>query len=106
MAAARAAKLEALGFAWELTAAEKSKRQSEGSRDDTGWDAQLAKLRKYKRKHGDCNVPLGWAAELVDPGLGRWVAHQRQGKKKLDHGEPSKGMTAARVAKLDKLGFN
>jgi hypothetical protein len=51
-------------------------------------------------------VPKGWAAELEYPSLGRWVAHQRQGKKKLDRGEPSKGMTAARVAKLDELGFN
>ena len=71
--------------------------------DDTGWEAQLAKLKKYRRKHGDCNVPTGWAE---DPRLGTWVKNQRRGKKKrnkrlrkLDRGDqPSCGMTAARVA--------
>ena len=72
-------------------------------RDDTGWEAQLAKLRKYRRKHGDWNVPRGWAE---DPPLGRWVDTQRQGKKALDRGEPSQGMTAARAAKLEALGFD
>ena len=38
-------------------------------------------------------------------GLGGWIYHQRVGKKKLDRGEPCKGMTAARAAKLDALGF-
>jgi hypothetical protein len=47
-------------------------------------------------------VPLRWAE---GPSLGRWVGTQRQWKKKLDRGEPSKGMTVARVAKLDALGF-
>jgi hypothetical protein len=104
MTAARAAKLEALGFAWELSAAALSKQRSEasGTRDDAGWEAKLGKLKAYKRKHGDCNVPGGWAE---DPPLGRWVNTQRRHKKKLDRGEPSKGMTAARVAKLDALGF-
>ena len=61
------------------------------------------RVAAYKAAHGDCSVPQGWAE---DPPLARWVAHQRQGKKKLDCGEPSKGMTVARVAELDKLGFN
>ena len=67
-----------------------------------GWEAQLAKLRKYRRKHGDCNVPQGWAE---DPPLGSWVNKQRARKKALDRGEPSEGMTAARAAKLEALGF-
>jgi hypothetical protein len=98
MTAARAAKLDALGFAWELSAAA----ISEANRDDAGWEAQLAKLKAYKRKHGDCNVPASWAE---DPPLGQWVKSQRQCKKKLDRGEPSEGMTAARAAKLEALGF-
>ena len=66
----------------------------------------MAKLKKYKRRHGDCNVPGGWAE---DPSLGAWVSHQRQRKKKLDQGEPRDaclGMTASRAAQLDKLGFD
>ena len=59
MTAARAAKLEALGFAWQLSAAELSKResQSSGTRDDAGWEAKLVKLQNYQRRHGDCNMP-------------------------------------------------
>ena len=66
------------------------------------WAAWLAKLKAYRRTHGDCNVPQGWAE---DPPLANWVGHQRSFKKKLDRGEPSEGMTAARVAKLEALGF-
>ena len=94
MTAARAVKLEALGFAWE--------RPAGGNRDDAGWERWLAKLKAHKRAHGDCSVPKGWAE---DPRLATWVCAQRQYKKKLDRGEPSEGMTAARVVKLEALGF-
>jgi hypothetical protein len=69
--------------------------------DDAGWEAQLAKLKVYKRRHGDCSVPKSWAE---DPRLGNWVMYQRQLKRKLDRGEPSSGMTAERAAKLEALG--
>ena len=49
MTAARAARLEALGFVWDH------------------WEAQLARLAVYKAVYGDCNVPKGW---VEDPGLG------------------------------------
>jgi hypothetical protein len=54
-------------------------------RDDTGWEAQLANIKAYKQKHGDCNVPQSWAE---NPPLGSWVGNQRQFKRKLDQGEP------------------
>jgi hypothetical protein len=69
---------------------------------DASWEAQLAKVEVYKRRHGDCNVPCRWTE---DPPLGLWVKKQRMFKKALDRGEPSKGMTAARAAKLDAIGF-
>ena len=59
-------------------------------------------MQVYKRKHGDCSVPKGWAE---DPRLGRWVSTQRVCKRKLDRGEPSGGMTAERAARLTALGF-
>ena len=71
-------------------------------RSDAAWESQLAKLKAYKRRHGDCIVPRGWAE---DSPLGRWVDRQRKTKSKLDRSEPSKGMTAARAAKLGALGF-
>jgi hypothetical protein len=98
MTAARVAKLDALGFAWQLSASA----ISDAHRDDSGWEAQLAKLKQYKRRHGDCSVPRGWAE---DEQLATWVANQRKCKRKLHHGDRSEGITAARVARLDKLGF-
>jgi hypothetical protein len=56
----------------------------------------------YTRRHDDCSVPWGWAE---DPPLGVWVHNQRRQKKKLDRGEPSEKMTAARAAKVEALGF-
>ena len=66
------------------------------------WEAQLARLAAYKAEHGDCSVPKCWAE---DPRLGRWVDTQRTGKRLLDRGEPSEGMTVARAARLMALGF-
>jgi hypothetical protein len=48
MTMARVAKLEAIRFTRSLAGA-----------NFAGREAQLAKLKKYKRKHGDCNVPQG-----------------------------------------------
>jgi hypothetical protein len=57
----RVAKLDALGFAWELSTAALCKQRSKASRCDAAWKAQLtcelAKLKVYKQKHGDFNVP-------------------------------------------------
>jgi hypothetical protein len=63
--AARAAKLENFGFAWELSAAALSKWISKGARGDAGLEARLAKLKAYRSRHGD--VLFRWAE---DPGLG------------------------------------
>ena len=35
-----------------------------------------------------------------------WVAHQRHLRKKLDAGNPCRGMTADRIKLLDDIGFN
>jgi hypothetical protein len=74
-----------------------------GEGDDAGWEVWLTKLAAYKAAHGHCNVPRGWAE---DPKLAKWVNSQRTLKKKLDRGEPCEGMTAARAARLEALGFD
>jgi hypothetical protein len=102
MTAARAARLEALGFAWALLSEQISKRLQAAMTDEGAWEAQLARLGAYKAAHGDCNVPGRWAE---DPRLGQWVSSQRVCKKALDCGDPSKGMTAARAARLEAVGF-
>jgi hypothetical protein len=57
--------------------------------------ARYNELKAYKRKIGDCNVPVRWKA---NPQLGKWVSNQRgiykNGKLEDD-----------RVAKLNELGF-
>jgi hypothetical protein len=70
--------------------------------DDDIWERRLTKLEAYKRRHGDCSVPRGWAEDMQ---LGKWVDNKRTHKKALERGEPCQGMTVARVAKLDALGF-
>jgi hypothetical protein len=92
MTAERAARLTALGFAWE----------PKSSSDEAAWEAQLARLAAYKAARGDCSVPHCWAE---DPRLGKWVNNQRALKRKLDRGEPSEGMTAERAVRLTELGF-
>ena len=91
---ARVAKLNALGFVWEASVGL--------NRDDAGWERWFVKLKEYQRTHGDCIVPRDWAE---DQGLSTWVKNQRHFKKKLGRGESSDGMTAARAAKLEALGF-
>jgi hypothetical protein len=83
-------------------------RQSPGATNNGGepkeaaWEAQLARLAAYKVARGDCNVPTRWP---MDPALGNWVKNQRTYKRWLDCGEPSKGMTAERAARLTALGL-
>ena len=48
---------------------------------------------------GDVTVPLGRGLRL-----GRWISSQRALKRKLGR-ERGEGMTVARAARLDKLGF-
>ena len=92
----KVAKLTALGLDWVPG------KWGDGRPDVPGWEAQLARLAAYKEARGDCSVPCSWAE---DPRLGSWVKSQREFKKVLDRGEPSRGMMAARAAKLEALGF-
>ena len=88
------AKLDALRFVWRL--------------GDVAWEAQLAKLVAYKTAHGDCKVPRQTKNKCrtsVQQVLFKWTDNQRQAKHKLDLGKPASRITAARVAKLDALGF-
>jgi hypothetical protein len=91
----RAARLTALGRVWDPP------RQG-GKPKEVEWEAQLARLAAYKAVHGDCSVPQRWAEDLE---LGNWVNTQRVRKQKLDRGEPGKGMTAERAARLTALGL-
>jgi hypothetical protein len=79
--------LDAMGLEWEL-----QKR----------FDERVEELQAYKDEHGDCNVPPAYEQ---NPGLGAFVIFQRMGKKRLDRGEESPGITAERVEVLDAVGL-
>jgi hypothetical protein len=95
MTAAWAAKLDTVGFEW-------SPSMGGGMPKEAAWEVQLARLVAYKAVHGECNVPQGWAE---DPRLAVWVSNQRAGKQKFNRGEPGRGMTAERAARLTTLGL-
>ena len=59
------------------------------------WQARFHELRKFKEKHGHCNVPHGHPG-----GLGRWASHQRKAGK-----EENRRCNPVRVKKLEELGY-
>jgi hypothetical protein len=77
LAADRVAKLEELGFQWNVF---------------VDWDKMFGELVEYHRVNRHCNVPRS------NPQLGRWVTKQRELRK-------TKKLAADRIAKLDSLGF-
>ncbi len=74
-------RLQSLGFAWEPV--------------DTRWEEMFVALTKYKRTHGDCNVPQDYPE---NPRLGTWVNTQRASL----HGGK---VTTGRKRKLEEIGF-
>ena len=64
-------------------------------RTTESWNFSFGLLRLYKKRHGDCLVPL---RAKTDDGfrLGSWVSHQRMNKDQL---------TSEKRQRLDDLGF-
>lgn len=62
------------------------------------WDEQLAQLRNYKARHGNCNVPP------THPTLGKWAADQREYYKLYESQKPSP-LTPQRYEQLKNLGL-
>mmetsp|Transcript_18507 Transcript_18507/g.28565 ORF Transcript_18507/g.28565 Transcript_18507/m.28565 type:complete len:415 (+) Transcript_18507:146-1390(+) len=88
------AKLASIGFYNP-----RPKKPNKGTGSRTGalwekhWNDMLARLVKYKQKHGHCQVPFHCQE---DPQLGYWVKNQRFKKHKL---------SPERIEKLEKVGF-
>jgi len=74
-------RLDALGFTWNTK--------------DAQWEALYSRLRTYKKRHGDCNVPGIWKQ---DPSLRVWVQIQRKLKAKGQ-------LSPDRIRRLGALGF-
>lgn len=74
-------RLQAIGFTWDAR--------------EHSWEANYQKLRQYKERFGDCNVPKVWN----DPQLANWVGVQRLAA-------AGGKLSPVRKARLDGLGFN
>eukprot|EP00586_Coscinodiscus_wailesii_P012198 CAMPEP_0172500620 /NCGR_PEP_ID=MMETSP1066-20121228/140987_1 /TAXON_ID=671091 /ORGANISM="Coscinodiscus wailesii, Strain CCMP2513" /LENGTH=387 /DNA_ID=CAMNT_0013274951 /DNA_START=140 /DNA_END=1303 /DNA_ORIENTATION=- len=67
----------------------------------TLWSERLEELKRYKRDHGNCDVPL----EFEDnPKLGEWVSRQRKMYRLWRDGRKAP-MNVKRVDALERIGF-
>lgn len=74
-------RLDQIGFVWAPA--------------DKVWNEMFQRLIKYKKKHGDCDVPSSCPS---DPNLANWVANQR-------HRRKMGSLSEARAKKLNEIGF-
>ena len=79
--AERYRKLQSIGFSWTVF--------------QSNWEKWFGELKKFRRRHGHCQVPLRWSA---NPTLGRWVGRQRKLQLK-------QRLSPERQQRLDALGF-
>lgn len=87
-------RLEEVGFVFEPRL----------SRRDT-WDKRVQEIKKYKTKHGHCNVRED---DTSNPGLGKWISYVRRTyrlSKKKNSEEGNKKLSTARIKQLQDIGF-
>merc|ERR1711935_1268617 len=84
----RVAALEKSGFIWDAQTA--------------AWERRLADLKAYRVVHGNCNVPVTYAANKK---LATWVKCQRRQYKLYKKNGMASSMTKHRIDALNWLGF-
>ncbi|MEB2690595.1 DEAD/DEAH box helicase [Chlamydia suis] len=77
----RIARLEEIGFVWDVLEEE--------------WEKNFLELQRFREEHGHCNVPHKYPKS---PQLSVWVSNQRKDFKKGDLSED-------RIARLEEIGF-
>ncbi|WP_257616910.1 helicase associated domain-containing protein, partial [Chlamydia suis] len=75
------ARLEELGFVWDVT--------------EEAWEENFLELQRFREEHGHCKVPGGYPE---NPDLGSWVSVQRKTFK-------SSELSEDRIARLEEIGF-
>ncbi len=80
----RKEKLLSLGFIWNLP--------------DYRWEVKYKELKKYKKKHGTCDVPKGKSKDIQ---LAEWVGKQRR-----DYKKGYKRLSPEKIQKLEAIDFN
>jgi len=88
MTAEREAKLNELGFIWNIY--------------ENNWMKRYRELQIFIRNHGHTNVPFEYAGNKQ---LATWVSEQRYHYKKFTDGRRKSSMTPKRFKLLDSLGF-
>lgn len=83
----RQARMDAIGFVWNPPLKEVWKKE---------WTEMYLKLRHYRDRFGDCDVPQNWSE---DEKLGRWVTWHRIARKR-------RGLKPDREQQLNEIGFN
>ena len=71
--------LESIDFIW-----------AQNHKGEIGWERRFQEIKKFKRKHGHCNVPTKSAENRA---LGRWVSTQRTMYKNYMKGFVGKSLT-------------
>jgi hypothetical protein len=82
LSSARKARLEELGFEWEIR--------------ESSWETMYSDLERLQQRFGNCDVPQKWAEH---PRLGSWVNVQRELKR-------GGKLSTEREARLNAIGFN
>ena len=90
----RISKLKSINFFWEVSLGGRRK-------DDEVWEQRFNELKDYRKKYGNCNVPINYQNNKQ---LGQWVHNQRKEYKKFQKGEHSQ-LTKERISKLKSIDF-
>jgi hypothetical protein len=102
----RIAKLNELGFDWDLShgAAAARADASEPDEDEkiVSWETMLERLMEFQSVKGHCQVAETYGA---DRELGAWCKRQRQEYAKVKRGQGG-DITEERIQQLDSLGFD
>jgi len=83
--------------------------EKKGRIKQSEWNMMFKRLRKFKRKHGNCLVPSTYES---DPDLAKWVKTQRilwknrTEKKKLQGSNDCKTNNAIRMKRLESIDFS
>ena len=88
----RVGRLEEIGFTWRFVATDGADVLTKLRYWEELWDWRYRELKKFRDKHGDCNVPSSQG------GLGTWVDTQRHSYKKAK-------LSDERIARLESIGF-
>ena len=103
----RQQRLRDLGFNFDASATTSGGRNNGYTREHRGhavaWDEKFERLKAYKERHGDCDVPHTYKE---DAPLAVWVAKQREKWRARDNTNPSRALSDERLAKLQGVGFN